>query len=46
MSTFLSGLVDKYPIVSIEDGMDQNDWIGWQVKADLTIGQQSPIGGG
>ena len=30
MSTFLSGLVDKYPIVSIEDGMDQNDWIGWQ----------------
>ncbi|PRQ02865.1 Enolase [Enhygromyxa salina] len=22
-------LVDKYPLVSIEDGMDENDWAGW-----------------
>ena len=26
---YLSDLVSKYPIISIEDGMDQNDWNGW-----------------
>jgi enolase len=26
---YLSNLVDKYPIISIEDGMDENDWDGW-----------------
>ena len=26
---YLSNLVEKYPIISIEDGMDQNDWEGW-----------------
>ncbi len=26
---FYAGLVDKYPIISIEDGLDQNDWEGW-----------------
>ncbi len=25
----LEGWVDKYPIISIEDGMDENDWDGW-----------------
>lgn len=24
-------LVDKYPIISIEDGMDENDWEGWEL---------------
>jgi enolase len=24
----------KYPIVSIEDGMDENDWDGWKVQTD------------
>ena len=28
-SDYLSDLVSKYPIISIEDGMDQNDWNGW-----------------
>jgi len=28
---FLRDLVDRYPIVSIEDGMDENDWAGWEV---------------
>ena len=23
-------LIDKYPIISIEDGLDQNDWAGWK----------------
>jgi enolase len=26
---FYAGLVAKYPIISIEDGLDQNDWEGW-----------------
>lgn len=26
---FYCHLVDKYPIISIEDGLDQNDWEGW-----------------
>lgn len=28
---YLAGLVDKYPIDSIEDGMDENDWEGWKL---------------
>lgn len=28
-SDYLSDLVSKYPIISIEDGMDENDWNGW-----------------
>ncbi len=27
---YLAGLVDRYPIVSIEDGLDENDWDGWK----------------
>jgi enolase len=30
---YLCGLAEKYPILSIEDGMDESDWDGW---ADLT----------
>ncbi|MDB6063157.1 MAG: eno [Verrucomicrobiaceae bacterium] len=30
---YLAGLAGKYPILSIEDGMDESDWDGW---ADLT----------
>jgi enolase len=26
---FLTGLVDRYPVVSIEDGMSEDDWDGW-----------------
>ena len=28
---YLSSWVDKYPIISIEDGMDENDWEGWDM---------------
>ncbi len=31
---YLSNLVDKYPIISIEDGMAENDWAGWKVLTD------------
>ena len=27
---YLTELVNKYPIISIEDGMDENDWEGWK----------------
>ncbi|SSY80523.1 phosphopyruvate hydratase [Alysiella crassa] len=27
---YLEQLVDKFPIISIEDGMDENDWAGWK----------------
>jgi len=30
MVEFYANWVSKYPIVSIEDGMDENDWEGWQ----------------
>lgn len=29
MVDYYADLVDKYPIISIEDGMDEEDWIGW-----------------
>ena len=28
---YLAGLADKYPIISIEDGMAEDDWEGWKV---------------
>lgn len=28
---YLKSLVDKYPIDSIEDGMSENDWMGWEL---------------
>ena len=30
MVEFYADLVEKYPIISIEDGLDQNDWDGWK----------------
>ena len=30
----LASWVDKYPIISIEDGMAENDWDGWKVLSD------------
>ena len=28
---FLAGLVSNYPIITIEDGMDESDWDGWRL---------------
>ncbi|MFW5450111.1 MAG: phosphopyruvate hydratase [Methylophagaceae bacterium] len=30
----LASWVDKYPIITIEDGMDENDWDGWKLLTD------------
>jgi enolase len=32
---YLAELTTKYPIVSIEDGMDENDWDGWKYLTEL-----------
>lgn len=31
---YLASLVEKYPIISIEDGMDENDWDGWKLLTE------------
>jgi len=31
MVEYYAGLVEKYPLVSIEDGLDQDDWEGWRL---------------
>ncbi len=41
---FLKGLVDKYPIDSIEDGMSENDWDGWKLLTDA-IGDRCQLVG-
>ena len=33
-SDFLAELADSYPIISIEDGMDESDWEGWRVHTE------------
>ena len=32
---YLAQLSQKYPIISIEDGMDENDWEGWQYLTEI-----------
>ena len=41
---FLSGLVDRYPIISIEDGMAENDWDGWKLLTDRLDGRVQLVG--
>jgi len=31
---YLAGLVDQYPIISLEDGMDESDWDGWKLLTE------------
>ncbi|WP_295718246.1 phosphopyruvate hydratase [uncultured Halovibrio sp.] len=33
-SDYLAGLCDRFPIVSIEDGMDEGDWDGWKTLTE------------
>ena len=39
MIEFYTNLVDNYPIFSIEDPLDENDWEGWQ-KMTAALGEQ------
>ncbi len=44
MVEYYSGLVDKYPIISIEDGHDEDDWQGWK-KMTEKLGEDIQIVG-
>jgi len=44
MTSYLESLVKKYPIISIEDGLDENDWDGWK-KLTKSLGQNVQIVG-
>jgi len=33
-ASYLAELTEKYPIISIEDGMDENDWEGWKLLTE------------
>jgi enolase len=44
MAKFLANLVKKYPIISIEDGMAEDDWKGWKILTDL-IGDKCQLVG-
>lgn len=34
MTDFLADWVDQYPIITIEDGLDENDWDGWKYMTE------------
>ena len=44
MVAFWKDWVDRYPVVSIEDGMDENDWDGWKVLTDEVGGKIQLVG--
>ena len=44
MVEYWQNLVEKYPIVSIEDGLDENDWDGW-IHLNKTLGNTIQIVG-
>ncbi len=43
-SDYLADLISKYPIDSIEDGMDEEDWAGWKILND-NIGDKCQLVG-
>ncbi|WP_409283866.1 phosphopyruvate hydratase [Pseudomonas protegens] len=41
---YLKGLTQRYPIISIEDGLDESDWAGWKILTDK-IGEKVQLVG-
>ncbi|MDF3240159.1 phosphopyruvate hydratase [Pseudomonas veronii] len=41
---YLKGLTQRYPIISIEDGLDESDWDGWKILTDK-IGEKIQLVG-
>src|SRR5271155_1258002 len=41
---YLAKLADAYPIASIEDGMSEDDWIGWKILTDLLGKKRQLVG--
>ncbi len=44
MARYLEDLVNRYPIISIEDGLAEDDWDGWKATTDL-IGHKCQLVG-
>jgi enolase len=44
MSAYWADLCARYPIVSIEDGMDENDWDGWKLLTDAVGDEVQLVG--
>jgi len=44
MIEYYVNLCNQYPIISIEDGLDENDWSGWK-KLNLTLGKKIQLVG-
>ncbi len=44
MAGFYAGLVDRFPIVSLEDGNAEDDWDGWKATTDLLGGRIQLVG--
>lgn len=44
MVKYLEALVDRYPIISIEDGMAEDDWDGWKSLTDAIGGRCQLVG--
>jgi enolase len=44
MGAYLAGLADEFPLVSIEDGMAEDDWDGWKVHTQQ-LGDQAQLVG-
>ncbi len=44
MVSFYSDLVSRYPIISIEDGMAEDDWEGWKMLTDAIGGKCQLVG--
>ena len=44
MVDYLAGLVENYPLVSIEDGMSEDDWDGWKALT-ASIGENTQLVG-
>jgi enolase len=43
-ASYLQGLTERYPIISIEDGLDESDWEGWKILTDK-IGEKVQLVG-
>ena len=41
---YLADLASKFPIISIEDGMDENDWEGWKLLTEKLGGKVQLVG--
>jgi len=44
MADFYAGLVERFPIVSLEDGNAEDDWDGWKATTDLLGGRIQLVG--